>query len=79
MKEKDKQVTKSAQKAKTAPKTKKAKKGDSKAEDAFAAIFMALYQEGYDIHDIESMKLTIKQNRHSVWNIKTQMMRQNPK
>ncbi|ALJ24955.1 hypothetical protein [Porphyromonas gingivalis] len=48
-------------------------------DDIYAAISVALYQETYEAHDAEPMRLTIKRHRHSAWSLKTLMLRQLPK
>lgn len=78
MKEKDKKATPTKKAKATTPKTGKAKKGAT-TDDIYAAISMALYQETYEAHDVEPMRLTIKHHRHSAWSLKTLILRQLPK
>ena len=78
MKEKDKKAAPTKKAKATPPKTGKAKKGVM-TDDIYAAISVALYQETYEAHDAEPMRLTIKRHRHSAWSLKMLMLRQLPK
>ncbi|KGL47156.1 hypothetical protein HR17_00170 [Porphyromonas gulae] len=78
MKEKDKKAAPAKKAKAAAPKTGKAKRG-AITDGIYAAISMALYQETYEAHDAEPMRLTIKRHRHSAWSLKTLMLRQLPK
>lgn len=48
-------------------------------KEVFAVISHALHQEiARNMHDIESYKLTIKQNKYSAWALKTELIRKAP-
>lgn len=48
------------------------------AEEVFAAIAMALYQEGYDVHD-ENPRFTLKRVPSvSAWGLKSHLMLKEP-
>ncbi|MDY6121463.1 MAG: hypothetical protein SPI72_00020 [Porphyromonas sp.] len=56
----------------------KPQKGNTTPAEVFAAIAMALYEEGYDLHD-DNPKLTIRRAPAvSAWNLKTEMMLKSP-
>lgn len=47
--------------------------------EVLAAIALALYEEGYDLHDESNAKLTLKDNRkQSAWSLKFLTMRELP-
>ena len=78
MKEKYNKAATTKKSKETTTKNGKSKKG-AMTDDIYAAISVALYQETYEAHDAEPMRLTIKRHRHSAWSLKTLMLRQLPK
>lgn len=77
-----KKTDKTSTAKKTAAKKSTTKKASSKkvevAEEVYAAIAMALYQEGYDVHD-ENPRFTLKRTPSvSAWGLKSHLMLKEP-